>query len=187
MDDLTTFEPVSASADGARNMYSLQCDATGQRMNYAACQWRQGVLAKPDIKTPADWNKCAESARHGTCPALLLRKEEELAGKAIYFDDRNIFRKATDAAKRWVSNVTSLPSGITKRDPAVVARHTGGSMLDALGDTGSLADAITAAASEPAAPVARVIPIAPAPVALAGESPLQMARRIAAERSTSAL
>lgn len=198
MDDLSTtetiIEPISASADGTRNMYSVQCDAVGQRMNYAACQWRQGVLSKPDIKTPSDWDKCAVAARCNQCPAMQMRKEEEIAGKALYFDDRNVFRKMTDAAKRWASNVAALPSGMTKisapagsamrRDPVVAARHSG-SMLDSMGDMGSLADAVTAAAVAPSAthaPVARVvIPITS--VARDGESPLQMARRIAAERS----
>ncbi len=190
-----TIEPITASADGKRNSYTLSCAPTGQGMNYAACLWRQGVLATPNVKTPADWAACDQARRSGTCTALEMRREEELAGKAIYFQDRNMVQRITAAAVRWILPTfrdkpadrarTPMPSGIEKRPESVKPRGAGMSMLDAMGSMGSLADAVTVAAktapSMPPAP--RPVPVQVTAVALPGESPLQMARRIAAERA----
>lgn len=173
-----TIEPITASADGKRNMYTLKCVPLEQSMNYAACLWRQGVLSVSNIKTPADWAPCGTACRAGTCTALNMRQEEVLAGKAIYFQDRNVFRKVIDAAKQWI-----MPSfGTTTPTPKPSIHMPKKDMLDAIGSAGSFADAISVAAKTSASvPVARVIPVV---VAQTGESPLQMARRMAAARST---
>jgi len=115
---------------------------------------------------------CDQSIRFGQCIAMDMRQEEELAGTSIYFRAREALQSAAAAAVRWF-----MP-GDKKAKPAA-ARARSGSVLDALGDTGSLADAISgmgAGASTP--PAARVIPIA----ATAGETPLQIARRLRAEK-----
>lgn len=171
-----TIEPITASADGTRNMFTLKCVPLEQSMNYAACLWRQGVLSSPNTKTPADWAPCGTACRAGTCTALNMRQEEVLAGKAIYFQDRNVFRKVIDAAKQWIMPSFGTTTPATKPKPAPKK-----DMLDAIGSAGSFADAISVAAKTPASvPVARVIPMM---VAQTGESPLQMARRMAAERA----
>jgi hypothetical protein len=125
-----------------------------------------------------------------------MRKEEVLAGKAIYFEDRNLIRRITAAAVRWIlPNFVDhhdtpkvkkpMPSGIEKRESAP-RPSKGDAMLDAIGSAGSLSDAITVAArSETVKPPVSAAP-RPAITAQAGESPLQMARRMAAERSAHA-
>lgn len=179
-------EPISASADGRRNMFSFSCAAIGQSMNYAACQWRQGVLDQPDIKTPADWEVCDKARRAGNCTAVNMRKEEELAGKAIYFTDRSIFRKITDTATRWLmpSTVASRTSDLNKplehEQRASVVPKKAVNMLDAMGGAGGFADAITKSASESSA--VSSLKSAPIMASVSGESPLQMARRLAAAR-----
>lgn len=171
-------EPISASADGTRNMQSLSCSTLGQRMNYAACLWRQGVLAKPDIRKPADWAPCASARSSGTCRALQMRSEEEIAGKAIYFQDRGTVRRISDTVRQWI-----MPSTTKK---AATPAHA----LDTLGSAPTLAEAVTAAAKEqqarapepepkPEAPKVRpsFVDIKPLP----GESPLDALRRVRAQ------
>lgn len=193
MNDLTVeqseaIEPITSSADGQRNSYSLFCAARGQSMNYAACLWRQGVLSKPDIKTPEDWNSCRTAACSGTCTANNMREEEVLAGKSIYFRAREVVRRMAnnfgEAARQWV-----MPSTAPKEKPtrSCAAKPTPEkSMLDAMGSMGTLADAVTEAAKD-IDPVFKTRGIdGHAKIidgALPGESPLAMARRIAAGRS----
>lgn len=150
-------------------------------MNYAACLWRQNVLAAPDIKTPEDWAPCAKACRDGQCAAVTMRQEEVLAGKSIYFMARDIVRRAADSVRQWV-----MPTGYGTKDskPIPKAKPKATSALDAMGDAGDLASAITLAATEAASkPIVATEPAKPIPAALPGESPLQMARRLAAERN----
>ena len=181
-----SIEPISASADGTRNMFSLSCSTVGQRMNYAACLWRQSVLGAVDVKTPADWEVCDKARRTGACGALGMRQEEELAGKAIYFTDRSIFRKVTDTATRWfmpsrsVQKTSDFDKPIERDHHVVTKPKKSVDMLDAMGGAGTFADAITKSASEPS--ITRSFQPSSIMASVSGESPLQMARRIAAAR-----
>ena len=178
-------EPITASADGKRNSYTLNCVPTGQSMNYAACLWRQGVLATPNVKTPADWSACNTARCAGGCTALIMRREEELAGKSIYFEDRNFIRKITDTARKWLMPKTVFSSSYAGKEvPAAERTKSTGSMLDSIGDAGDFADAITAAAKTPTStPLVAAVSRPIISVALAGESPLAMARRLAIGRA----
>jgi hypothetical protein len=176
-------EPFASSADGKLNSFTLTCLPTEQSMNYAACLWRQGVLAKPDINTPADWSTCRTAAKTGACPALQMRQEEELAGKSIYFRGRNLLRLAGEAASRWLMPPITSKRAAPPPPPKAVSRPT--SMLDAMGRAGDLSDAVSAAAaSHAASPRAPRAPIPIVTAAFTGESPLAMARRLAATRTT---
>lgn len=193
MSDLTTdqsatIEPITSSADGTRNSYSLFCAARGQSMNYAACLWRQGVLSKPDVKTPEDWNSCRTAACSGNCAANNMREEELLAGKSIYFRARLEARRMANnfgaAVRQWVmpAATSEKPARTHAAKPAPAK-----SMLDAMGSAGTFADAVTEAAktaTEAPITMTKATPaVVPIVVANTGESPLAMARRIAAERS----
>ena len=187
----TVIEPISASADGKRNGYTLFCETKGQRMNYAACLWRQGVLDNPATKIPDDWQSCRTAACSGKCNANEMRKEELLAGKSLYFICRDTFRKLADVAKDWGINfrpsrtpdakqsILTEPVKEVKFTP--VRREEPASILDALGSTSSFAAAITAAAKDQSKPfdepvATKVSSSSFEPVV--GETPLQMARRI---------
>lgn len=185
MSDTSTDTPIielAASADGTRNAYSSRCAVSEQVMNYAACLWRQNVLTVPDIKTPADWAPCSAAARNGVCNAMSMRREEEIAGKAIYFVERRRGdNPVVEVARKWVTGAWGSVKAAIRPTPApALPRAT--SALDAMGDMGDYSDAITAAVADApaAAPVAAPKPSAPLPVALPGESPLAMARRLAA-------
>lgn len=203
--DLTEVMPVSAAADGKLNSYCMRCEAQGQSMQYAACQWRQGVLSKADIRTPADWAPCHEAARSGTCVAVHMRREEDTAGQAIFF--RKSLRENDPVVemqpRKWVDTWAAGTKGVPRATTAPVTpvpRHA--DAVDAMADVGGYSEAITAmvatgahvgAAPEPVAvgthvgappePVTLPHIAAPAPTALPGESPLAMARRIAAARA----
>jgi hypothetical protein len=183
VESASEFTPISASADGKRNTYSRRCDVVEQVMNYAACLWRQNVLAAPNVKTPSDWACCAAAARNGTCNALNMRREEEIAGKAIYFRDRQQ-PSFVDAARKWAHSSWGT---VKKAVIPVASPPKPAAVLDKLGSLGDYSDAISEAVSTaPAdAPVAAPVPkLTPTqtPVALPGESPLAMARRLHAEK-----
>ena len=187
------FEPITASADGKRNAYSIRCESVGQVMNYAACLWRQGVLSKPstpgipDIRTPADWSPCAEAAKRGQCVALQMRKEEEVKGYSIYFQDRSIVRRTADAAIKWVAPAIAPIKQAAKRvkkevqaitAPAPAKKEVIKHASDRLVAEASYADAINAMAKETAPVEEKVGVPAAAPIQmLPGESPLEYIRR----------
>lgn len=185
-------EPVTSSTDGRRNSYTVACEITSQSMNYAACLWRLGVMASPKTRIPPDWDVCANARKCNTCPAVAMRDEEMLAGKSIYFVDRTIVRRSPNAGSWGASKMpaqTYSSASVSKASaptaPTAPARKI--DMLEAAGKTGSYADAITeaikTAAEAPKPVVATVTKAPPVFVPKAGESPLQMARRIALERS----
>lgn len=163
-----TFIPIAESANGKTNSYCLQCKKAEQSMNYAACLNRIEVC-RVDADVPKDWAVCDQAIRFGHCIANDMRQEEELAGRSLYFRARELLQAATDTARKWF-----MP-GDAKSAPSTRPRPKRGSMFDALDDAGSFADAITAAATPSAPPK-------PLPIALAGETPRQMALRLKAER-----
>ena len=189
--EASVIEPISASADGKRNGYSLFCDTKGQRMSYAACLWRQGVLDNPATKTPEDWQSCRTAACAGKCNAKEMRKEEEIAGKSIYFVCRNACRKLADVAKDWgivfrpsksaeprQSTLTSFEAKPVVLAPVV--RKDPASALDALSSVDTYSDAITAAAKEQSVVFVKKEVVS---VSATGETPLQMARRLNAAKA----
>ena len=210
--ELSELVPLNFFTDGTKNSFCMRCDAQGQTMSYAACLWRQGVISKPDIRTPADWAPCGDAARQGRCVAVAMRAEEEAAERSIYFRKRvNEVHPMVESKRSWVNTWdkvrTVATSAVTTIARAVTpAPKPPADILDSIGST-SYADALTRAVAEdraadtakppatPAAPAAHH-PAAPTPAAatpasapitaLPGESPLAMARRIAALRAAQA-
>ena len=188
------FQPISVSADGRRNSYSRRCDVLGQVMNYAACLWRQEVLSKPDIRTPADWAPCSDAARCGRCHAVEMRKEEVLKGYAIYLNDREEKqpRQAIGSSGRsWVMpelerkdhTVRSAPASAPAPQPrpAPVARPAPSarpaSVIEAMGSASGYADALnamtpTATAAAPPEPKVTTAPPLPSPPKVQPAAPL---------------
>lgn len=205
--ELTEIVPLSSSPDGQLNSYCMRCDLQGQSMHYAACLWRQAVLAKPDIRTPADWAPCREAASAGNCVALMMRKEEEGAEQSIFFRRAHRANQPLVEPKRSWSTGTfgtlkNAATGAATGAPALVLTPAPmpapspakpRDAIDALGAAGDYSDAINAMVAdnshvEPIV-VAQPKPAEPAPrpatpvAAQVGESPLAMARRLAALRA----
>lgn len=170
-------EPISASADGKRNAYVVNCSAVQQSLNYAACLNRIATLDKGD--GPSDWSGCERACNSGRCAAKHMRQEEILAGKSIYFTARNAVAGAIAGARQWIS---AWNKPVT---PPAPRRKGASHMLDVMGDLGSMADAINAPASpRAAAPVTAPTRMLAPIVARTGESPLQMAIRMKKERAS---
>jgi hypothetical protein len=161
---MTDTQTIDVSASG-KNALTLSCTALGQSMSYAACLNRISVV-KGSARMPADWAPCNTALGCRQCVAEKMRDEEIAAGRALYFVARGAVVGAVEAARRWVStwDAPKKPKAARRRDA-----------LDALGDAGSYADVVNTTPKAPA-----VIPIA-----RAGETPAQMARRLAAERAVS--
>ena len=171
----THYIPMSASADGKTNAYVLQCPAAGQAMNYAACLHRLDAL-KAD-EHPRDWAGCRSAQLACQCPAQAMREEEELQGRSLYFRAREAVQAAVATARKWfMPGDAPMPKAMPRR---------AGSRLDALAHGGTYADALTAAAGDAATP-ATPRPVIPIAVAMPGETPLQIARRLKAERDAAA-
>jgi hypothetical protein len=162
-DTSDTTAPLEASATGA-NRYMLACPALGQRMSYAACLNRLQTI-KTGVGVPKDWSECDRACTARQCPAQHMREDEVVAGHALYFVPRGVIQAAADSARKWISSWNN---------PKPKALRGRRDVLDAIGEVGDYASAINA---EPRKPVVL-------PVANAGETPLQMARRLAAERKS---
>jgi hypothetical protein len=164
----TQIHGVEKSASGKENGYIHQCTVVEHHMSYAACLSRIDAIKAG--KGMADWKPCEVAMSQRTCRAVQMREEELLKGKAIFFTPRGAIEKAISSAREWISswNKKAAPE-------PVAAPRKPRDMLDAMGELGSFADAISTA-------TAPTLPTAPVLVALPGETPLQMARRLAGER-----
>lgn len=176
---------IEKSASGIENRHIFCCEAQGQHMLYASCIARLGAIDAPNVRVPDDWKSCERHRQHGVCKASVMRQEELLQGKSIYFVSRSELETAAQTMRKFMLP----PIPLAPKLKSVKAAKTTGVALDAMGDLGSYADAINAVADVPAKPVFKVpdtpVPSRPMPVALPGETPLQMARRLAAEKAAS--
>lgn len=186
-------EPASASEDGRRNAYYITCNTVGQKRPYAAC------LAHIDDRI-GGLSNCCDAIRNKSCPALAMRQEERLQGKAIYFIQRTLIGEIVGRVRDWITPVKGEPSP-TKPPPKGRGRKTSGDsregLVGAVASAGSVtyADAINEAAkSAPEAARSGVTTPASSSALRAsfvqmkvqpGESPLEAARRIAAMRKVS--
>ena len=161
---------MDKSADGKTNAFIFGCKPTEQSMHYAACLHRVSAIKAGD-PIPKDWSTCESQVRHCSCPALSMRQEEELAGKSLFYRARDVVQSMAAAASRWFMPGIDIDK-VHKQRPK---RST--SALDALDDVGTYADALNAPELA-AAPKPRPV----IPIAQVGETPLQIARRLQAQR-----
>jgi hypothetical protein len=174
-DESSEIRPITASASGRENGFLHHCKVVEETMFYASCLGRLAVLQDATQRTPKDWTECARACQHGICPAQRMREEELLKGKAIYFSPRGILAKILDPGRTWIA-------GPTRRDVKEVESGPTSALtaIERMGRS-SYAEVLTTSAAITPRPPKRVV------VALPGETPLQMARRIAAENKREAL
>lgn len=193
-----TFEPLSSSADGRRNAHYHSCKIVEQLRPYAGCLNRMAGGGCGD-------EECLTAIRKKVCPAIGMRQQEELQGRAIYFTPRGFIAGVIENVRQWVmpsrDDVSPSHTRKSRSEPVVPAKRKDSGLLAAATSAGSMtyADAINRAtgAVSPVAPSSasrgtsvHVAPLAPAvaphtpPVGrvarfsiLPGESPLQAARR----------
>lgn len=171
--------PPADSANGRLNGYMHHCNIVAHSMYYAACLARIDAVNDKAVRLPQDWQDCAGACRTRTCQSAKMREDELAQGKAIYFIERSAIQAITHKAREWIDSwkegvekVVSKPKPKTK------------SSLDGMVDASkmSLGDALNAAlGGELSKPIDR-----PTITALPGETPLQMARRLAAQKGKSA-
>jgi hypothetical protein len=166
-DNDTVDLPPSASFSG-KNTTTLHCKGLGQRMSYAACLGRLAALEADTA--PSDWRECGRAKTHGECYASVMREEESDAGKAIFFVPRTAVAETFTPSREWMTPPTKGERKAIKT--TVKVARPAPSVLDALDDAGTLADAI----SDVAKPALLAM--------LPNETPLQFARRLVAAKNS---
>lgn len=178
---ITAELPVSASADGRVNGYVFACVTMGQRKIYPVCL---NLINNRNNKLyEMIYGDCIGAINKGVCPALKMQREEEAAGHAIYFKDRSIdyvIPKLTKTRSRIVTEaVTEAPEPKAMPDN-ILSRIEDVSYEDALNK------AIEKEVKKPAVVVTPEVDggkIIPMGIAKPGESLIEMARRMLAEKT----
>jgi len=107
--------PVEASLWGT-NAYHFSC--TVRAGTQANCICANKLKAFDEKRFGGILEECHDAIRVGTCPARAMRREEELAGKAIYFVNRKKLQAANDA--RDAAARATVPAKWGEKKPAPV-------------------------------------------------------------------
>lgn len=154
-------QPLSASESGRNAYYLPNCEVIEHSPAYASCLDKLRQIKEK--KTNGRFTECVSAVRNGRCKAADMRQEEELKGQAVYFVARVAL--TIPASPNW-DNYT--PKSKPPHQRFVVTTHSKANQ------GGSYADAINAAMQTLPKPVFT------APKMVAGETPIQFARRLAA-------
>jgi hypothetical protein len=192
-----TIKPVLApamSADSKRNAFYTTCPELQQRRPYPMCQ--HIIDNRGDANVQELYGDCMTAIRRGKCVAVGMREEEALKGVAIYFIERaKVTGDGVDQATRsqWntpakvpyvrdkyakgappAAHTVKAPefdgniyaAALSKAQSLSRSSATNSQILDTPKTTGALAPAVTH-------------------VSKAGESPLDLARRLRAAQPQS--
>lgn len=158
---------LSASADGKRNAYYLNCKCVGHNRAYATCLHL--IEERKHGRLDALYADCSGHIGQKRCPALDMQREEVEAHKAIYFVERDksaVTCFATAAGRKVKEVVMSIKESLTAPPPKSAAAPVGT----------DYAAAINAAIAETKTPAAVAGPVP-------GESLLDAARRLLKQSS----
>jgi hypothetical protein len=158
--------PVDVSADSKRNAHCFDCHLVEQRMHYVVCLDR--IKKEKSDNLSRSLAVCSRAIGRGDCPAVIMQKEEIAKGQAIYFVDRN--------APGVVSAIIEKAKNVFNR---ILPAKPEASVMDKI-DTTDYAAAINYAMTNKV-PVITATQKAIQPTALANETPLQIARRLASK------
>lgn len=114
---------------GGINAFSHGCKTVGFTPGYAVCLHKLAAFERDDGKL-GSYPECEKAIRNRDCPAIAMRKEEQVAGKALYFIDRAILREEMDkhfksqipertpakTASKFVAAKTTAPAPAPKSD-----------------------------------------------------------------------
>lgn len=160
--DEKEIHPPELSGDPKRNSFYLHCQVVEQMRPYAVCLHL--CDERKDGRLDAIYADCSAAIGKKRCPALLMRQQEKEACKAIYFKER--VRSFADVI---VDTVADVVARVAKKVPSKSTPSRKSSVIDSI-DTGDYASAINAAMNAK--------PATPAVEARAGESLLEMAKRM---------
>ena len=194
------FEPVSKSESGKNAYYLDECKIVQHRPGYAKCL-RIVLDNRNRQRTVLGCDSCHSAIGKGECIAVNMRKDEEVAGKALFYIDRTALQEemaqqAEDALLRQASQPASRNTVRRAYRPelndAPEKTYTSAppvpkpmSLLDAATGGGDYAAAINMAiktASVPTPTPKPIVTVQPS-VAKAGMSMIEMARAALAAKS----
>lgn len=115
------------------NDYYLACDKVGQQQKYSICLMM--IAMGRDSNFEKSFESCKPFLCDGTCPAMVMRKEEMAKGEAIYFQPSAL--EAFEAARRLAAesvpddkpmakidkNSLSYQRGFTGQTPSFSTSH----------------------------------------------------------------
>lgn len=107
--------PVEATLWGT-NAYLFPCDVRGGTQ--ANCICANKVKAFDEKRLGGIIEECVGALRSGTCKAKEMRREEEIAGKAIYFVNRKKLQAANDARDALIRAAAPAKWGEKKAAPS---------------------------------------------------------------------
>ncbi|UUZ75565.1 hypothetical protein LP414_28005 [Polaromonas sp. P1(28)-13] len=160
-EEVTTRLPVTASESGKNAYYLPNCNVVDHVPAYCSCLDK---IKQIKAAGRSAFHECSTAARQGRCKAADMRQEEELKGEALYFVPRAGLTQAEHGGAPVPSWSARMPTPKPKRRD--LSTNVGGSFADAINE---------AMKSLPVAPR----PTMPAPTMVAGETPMQFARRLA--------
>jgi hypothetical protein len=197
--------PIEASQDGRRNAYTHHCQRIKQNRHYAVCLHL--IEKRKAGRLDIIYSDCSAAIGRKDCPAIGMRAEEVRQGRAIYFQERIRAMGAafTMAAQALLAGKSKIDQEALQAEAPKVSKS---SVIDKIDDTGysaainnALKSGAHAKHAQPEkavenAPVAdkkraprktkveqapvevKAEPIAQPATAQAGESLLEMARRM---------
>ncbi|WKZ86378.1 hypothetical protein N5B55_05330 [Ralstonia pickettii] len=185
-----SFYPPSASASPSNAFYLRGCDVVQHRPAYCSCLAK--IEARQHGGLDSMYAGCSTAIGHKTCPALSMRSEEELAGKAIYFVNRDKLRAfADEQAGQVTPSLSKVSESSLKPAPRpALKRPAESSIFPTMAD--GYAAAINAGIAElnKRTPAPASVPEQPKQVVSLpsmspnpGESMVEFARRMAAQRA----
>jgi hypothetical protein len=150
--------PPEQSAAGINTFTVKGCKAVGHTPGYCVCLNK--IKAFERDKALTSYPECERAISSKACPALDMRREEQTAGKALYFIDRTLLREEMDKAfasssARFAPTKTAPASKPVAATPKPVAPTP--APKSSFAEEDGYAAAINAAIKEAAQP-------APAPV-----------------------
>lgn len=179
--------PVEASR-GGRNAFYKPCDVVGHSPAYCICVNKVHAYNRGDRNF---WPECITAIDNNRCQAVGMLAEEQKAGKAIYFVNRTKLQEFTreqeelalgpkeEVVRKPVfesAHVKAMFDGPAPAKPKPLSSMSGHRVEDGYAKAINLAIAEASAPKPVAEDVPKVQPIA-------GESLLDMARRMMAAKS----
>jgi hypothetical protein len=160
--------PPEQSAAGINTFTVKGCKVVGHTPGYCVCLNK--IKAYERDKALTSYPECERAISSKVCPALDMRREEQAAGKALYFIDRTLLREemdktfaASSASFRPSKAVPVTPSKPTPAAPKPKADTSPMSAPEEDGYAAAINAAIKEAATQPAEPIPEPKVVSPSP------------------------
>jgi hypothetical protein len=164
--------PPEQSAGGINTFTVKGCKVVGHTPGYCVCLNK--IKAYERDKALTSYPECERAISGKVCPALDMRREEQVAGQALYFIDRALLREEMDKAfasssARFAPTKTVVTTKPTRAAPTTLKDTTEGIHPTASvfepenGYAAAINAAIKEAATQPAEPIPEPKVVSPSP------------------------